>query len=1754
MNRKHPQIDASQMELFGFSAPAESNGTATAILEAPLQIEETRALIETLVDEVDEDAPKTNIPDEAWRRRNLALNVDDPVNLTPLERLRTNLLAITRIKDHQSGNSLTNKQRQELTRYTGWGGIANKFLDPRDDKNKQTLATLEETLGKSGVNAVRAGVKNAHYTAYDVVEFGWNILTKLGFRGGQALEPCCGIGNMIGLASKEMPIAFTCCELDPTSAEIARAIYPDVQVNCIGFEHFHAEDYFDACFTNVPFGDYPPKLRFQDPYFSLKPLIHDYFLLKIIDALRPGGVAVTITGKGTMDKVSTGVRKLLAGKADLIASFRLPDCTFVDNADTQVTTDLIVWRKRRPTEKPSSETFTALATEPTSKLRINEYYVRHPENMFGTMMQGGLAAQQTKLSGTLRSELPEHFARALTQIKKIEKWPTPFTQGDRNEQLGTTAPAWLKPGEIYYDPASEQLYRGIGDARMVATPYQADDLVEILSLISLKSKLKALIRKQINDDESPIEEEQKDMVHALDKHIAKFRKNRVGLSPVDSAILRAHFSTDPDFHKLTALAPRDGERSDILTKRTIFNKGFNPSEPPSNATIDEVAFFVRMTHGHLNTKQIARIRREKEADVITALLKLKLAYRNPLKPKELVHHIEYLSDDDIYKKFAEAKAAAEKDSGFHENVAAIESVIPKPVTLEEIAISTKQRFFEVHLLFKAFLDDFLQGDFIVELLADGKVAIEGYSEESVAKGSTDCAYSKGFEAYANNEKVIVRGENSEREMTAEEKLRLSHRKQAMRNFEAKTSMDFTAWCKEKANHPINDSKLGTAVRDCIENSYNQTFNRSVLPDYSRCDVKVAGISDTFKGKPLKFLAHQTEFSARMLFEGRGGCGFVVGAGKTISAILANALWKQSGLSRKPLISVPKKVLHNWAREWNDLFPAHDLLVIDQFDKDNKEALLAQIALSHPDAILTTHEQLKNIPNDPVMEQRYLEEEIHFLREQLLQAKGSRTGKGRRSIKEIEDAVAKLEARINSMREFSKTTVTNFTELGIDSITIDEAHNHKRLPVQTGQSGVLGLPVGSSQRAFDLYLKCRQILDRNKNRGVMLLTGTPISNTMVEIYNMMRLVAPDAWWTRGIRNLDMWLSNFGHIQTIPQILVDGTFGMRTVLASYQNLRELQKIFRQFWDCRGANELQLPRPDPNNLTRILDPSPEQRAYFAILVERSEAIRKKEVEPEVDNFLKITTDGRKAALDMRLVNPNLYKDHNNWESSKLNDAAKEIARHYHASISENRIAGQLVFFDLYSTTALAEIEQAVTLADDEAAKNEDPDFVSSQKTKTVVTEKIEHLDLHRDLCAKLVTLGVKAEHIAILNGKTNASSANKQSISDKYNAGIIRVLIGTTASMGEGMNLQTHTVAIHHVDAPLKPSHMEQRDGRGLRQGNLYDTVDIIRYSTRGSFDQYIYQLLARKAGFIARFLSKLVIENEAADPNQAIALGYEQIMAATNENPKVREFFTFKVKHGETLASLSGLQQEEGATFRQISSAEWSINYRQTRIVEVSKTRDRRNAIIAEAQPGWTPEKGMPEKLPLVLTVGETTYQDSDAIEETLAGLLNQHSSAYVVPSKYWPKERVTINGLPLIVKEFTAVRERMATIQAVWFSHLEVPIEVPEARTPASQAMGQTRSMMRRLDDDIRLLEKEKKHSEGTKASAERRLASLRQNFQALNVTLVEIEDKMIPIGKEIGAIPKTAEDRETETAEAAVERERDSEKDAENAPATAAAA
>ena len=595
-------------------------------------------------------------------------------------------------------------------------------------------------------------------------------------------------------------------------------------------------------------------------------------------------------------------------------------------------------------------------------------------------------------------------------------------------------------------------------------------------------------------------------------------------------------------------------------------------------------------------------------------------------------------------------------------------------------------------------------------------------------------------------------------------------------------------------------------------------------------------------------------------------------------------------------------------------------------------------------------------------------------------------------------MAKLEARINSMCEFSKTTVTNFTELGIDSITIDEAHNHKRLPVQTGQSGVLGLPVGSSQRAFDLYLKCRQILDRNKNRGVMLLTGTPISNTMVEIYNMMRLVAPDAWWTRGIRNLDMWLSNFGHIQTIPQILVDGTFGMRTVLASYQNLRELQKIFRQFWDCRGADELQLPRPIPTTSRAFSTPPPNSGRTSQFSSNAPRPFAKRKSNP------KSTTSSRSRPTGARPRSTCVWSTQTSTKITTTGNRPNSTTPPRKSPGTTARPSAKIA--------SLASLSSSISTAPPRSPRSSRPSpsrmmkpprtkipILSLPKRQKRSSPKRSSASISTRTCAKLVTLGVKAEHIAILNGKTNASSANKQSISDKYNAGIIRILIGTTASMGEGMNLQTHTVAIHHVDAPLKPSHMEQRDGRGLRQGNLYDTVDIIRYSTRGSFDQYIYQLLARKAGFIARFLSKLVIENEAADPNQAIALGYEQIMAATNENPKVREFFTFKVKHGETLASLSGLQQEEGATFRQISSAEWSINYRQTRIVEVSKTRDRRNAIIAEAQPGWTPEKGLPEKLPLVLTVGETTYQDSDAIEETLAGLLNQHSSAYVVPSKY-----------------------------------------------------------------------------------------------------------------------------------------------------------
>ena len=1630
------------------------------------------------------------------------------------------------------GRTITEDERNTLRQYTGWGGLANEFLDPR--KGQQTIDEVVSLIGEPGLSAARAGVANAHYTSYAVVKFAWDVVQKLGFKAGRVLEPAMGVGNFIGLMPKGMPAEVMGVELDPLTADISKLLYPDSQVIGGGFETIDGHnDYFDLAISNVPFGDFKPMLQMTDPYFKLKPLIHDYFILRMLDKVQPGGLVVAVTGKGTLDKLNPAIRKLLSEKADLVAAYRLPDTAFKDNADTQVTTDLLILRKKGGGAFAGA-TFEGLGKDAASGLRVNEYFVAHPENMFGKMAEGGMMNRsQGKLTGVAASELPAYFEKALAKLPKLPAVVRPFSAEQSTEGTATVAAdPTLRAGELYIDDG--KLFSVVAKGQAVAQVIPPAALEQVKSALGIKRVLNKLLRTQIESGtDTLLKGLQAELRARVDAHIKKYAKI-VAIStetegkirtepPLATRTLEQYMAEDPDYYKITGLVDHRGNLSDIFTARTIFSAGFEPKDPDSTAELGDVALYVRHQKGALDVAEIARIKKVSEAQVREGLLASGTAFADPADSKRLIHRIEYLAGDDVYTKLDEAEAAARKDPELYQrNADALRAIIPEKILLEKITINTRQRYFNVDL-FAKFLNSKLQGNFTAKGFLTGRVEIRGNGRLDAELGINDASYPEAFQAYANNEKVRVRGEDSE-SLSDTQRQALAARKEALRKFEAKTSSDFTKWLRENETLDLGD---GETIRAHIERTYNQTFNRSVQAEFDGSTLKFIGMAGEMGGKPMMIHKHNLDFAARMLFEGRGGNAHVVGAGKTFAGVLSAKAWKQAGLAQKPLFIVPKKVLAKWAREYAQLFPGDTIMVIDEFDKANRERLMGRIAVSKPDAIFMTHDQFKMIPNNPEVEKRLMEEEMQVLRDQLMEIQDDKNA-SKRTIRSIENSIEKLETKLHDLGQFGKTNRINFTELGIDALIVDEAHNFKNLPVQT-KLQASGVPSGASQRSFDLYMKTRQVLEGNQNRGVLLLTATPISNTLAEVYNMLRFISPESWTGRGIRNFDQWVAQFGEIVTKPQILTDGTFGVRSSLSSFRNLGELQDIFNQYWDIKSAEELKLKRPTPNRMTHVVEPSAEQQSFFQSIIKRAEAIKNRKVEPSEDNMLNLSTDGRKAALDMRLIHPAMT-DH---AGSKLNFVADEIWRRYQAGAKdpEKKSSGQLVFFDMYSLSAL---EEMATAEEAQAKGEPEEEEIAPDAPRTPSREKKPRkkgeFNLHDDLVRKLVERGIPAKEIAILNGVTNNSAEKKDNVSILYNEGHYRVVIGTTAAMGEGMNLQKITTAIHHVDVPMKPSHMEQRDGRGLRQGNIHPVIDLVRYTTRGSFDQSLYQMLARKADFIEKFSGGKDIGQNVDDATDSTALDYETVMGATSADPRVREYFVGKLKLTEAEVAVRGAQEELRGAKAAAARYEREAAYAAKNIAATEKAIAERNERFGKLLgKDFDPQK-LPEKLPLELSVSGQSYTDEKEIHQRLGTYMQSGAAGLIVATESFPAGGFTLNGIRYESREPDQATQHAFDIspQAKLVMTAGNHMQTKPDTSPAGYVMGRLRYDLRTLDAVLTRTQGESKVAKDGQQAAERRAEAAKGATGGAIQTWQELSQQVKSLGQEIGMVPKEAKVAEGE--------------------------
>ena len=1348
------------------------------------------------------------------------------------EKAHANIAAIRLVKTLEEANrDATNEEKAILVRYSGWGALAGVFeYDFRRRPEWNTVATdLEQLLTAEEYESARATTPNAHFTSPLVIQAIWPGLEKLGVRHGvEVLEPAMGIGHFFGLMPEAMSGGHrTGVELDSLTARIAKKLYPDTTIFAQGFEETQLPDnYFDAVVGNVPFGDY----AVHDPAIkhSLTRSIHDYFFAKSVEKTRPGGIMALITSRYTMDKVDTTIRNALAEKADLVAAIRLPNTAFKGNAGTEVTTDILFLQKRQPGQEPAGERWTE--TEPIEleghAIALNEYYVRHPDMMLGHLtLQGTMYRdREPTLAGEVTEDCLRQAIAALPESVFIPR------NQDREPSVATLIAdpeqfSGIKDG-AYAEVAGKIVIRS--GNRFEGTSLTSLDAMRVRGLMHIRDAVRVVFATQLDDaPEAKITEARQHLSRVYDQFV--FRHGCI-TSRENSRV----FTADPDHPLLLSLEHYDEEMK-TATKTVIFERRtlerYKPVEHVETAS-EALAISLNETGG-IHWERMAELSGY-SVKAIQAELGSQV-YQNPQGEWETAD--EYLSGD-VRAKLKTAMSAAAINPAYARNVEALIAVQPADILPGDINARLGAPWIPRRDI----------ADFITDLLQvpAGNVAV-GHAGEIAAwsvmldvtaahaVSNTTKHGTKRMSASALIEDALNMRVPTIYD-TLEDDTRVINQTEtiAAREAQQKLKDRFAQWIWEDPERTERLARL-----------YNDTFNNIRLRTYDGSHLTFPGMNRTgLRNNDLD--AHQKNAVWRMLQKKNTLIGHCVGAGKTAEMTAACMELQRLGLAKKSMITVPNHLVEQWGAAFLSLYPQANLFIAgkDFFTTGNREKAMARIATGRYDAVIISHKSFESLPVSDDTFHRFVKKEMDSLEEAIRETQAEK-GDTRSIVKQLEKAkkrlVAKIKDRANRERKDDGVT---FEQLGIDRIFVDEADLFKNLEFTTKMQRIAGLPNTGSNRALDMYLKTRYVSERGG--GIVFATGTPISNTMAELYTLQRYLAPERLEAAGVAHFDAWAANFGEAVTSLELAPDGSgYRMHTRFAKFVNLPELLSQFRTFADIQTADMLHLPRPrvaggKPEVV--VAPASPQLKAYVSGLVDRAQRIRSGGVDPRVDNMLKITTDGRKAALDMRLVSPDEEVSH----ETKVSEAVKNISRIWQQTAAGNRLT-QIAFCDI-STPA--------------------PD----------------RFNVYDEIKARLIERGVPEKEIAYIHDAD--TDAKKKTLFDAVNAGRVRILLGSTEKMGAGTNVQRLLKAAHDLDAPWRPRDVEQRQGRIERQGNENEEVEIYRYVTEGSFDAYMWQTLETKQRFIQQVMTGETSVREAEDLERG-ALSFAEIKAIASGNPAVME---------------------------------------------------------------------------------------------------------------------------------------------------------------------------------------------------------------------------------------------------------------------------
>ncbi len=1368
---------------------------------------------------------------------------------------QSNAVAIRTLKQIEAEDRLATPEEQKvLSRYVGWGGLPQAF-DSDNAKWTKEYTELKELLTDEEYILARGSVLNAHYTSPVVIKAMYDTLTRMGFRTGNALEPGCGIGNFFGLIPESMAKSkFYGVELDSITGRITQQLYQKINITIDGFERtVFPDDFFDLSLGNVPFGDYQIADRKYDKYHFA---IHDYFFAKSIDQVRPGGLIAFITSKGTMDKANPEVRKYIARRTDLLGAVRLPNNAFFANAGTEVTSDILFLQKRSQITNEEPE-WVSLGKTPDG-IPVNHYFVEHPEMILGTMAYSARMYGNEKETACLPIKGAGLAQQLQTAMQEIAL-PDPKTldmSGLLNEKSAyETIPADPDVRNFSYALINDKLYfRENSLMKPVEVSQTAAE--RIRGMMEIRDCTRQLIDTQLKGSgDEPIHLEQNHLNLLYDRFTKEY-----GL--INSVSNKRAFEQDSSYCLLCSLEllDEDGKlkcKADMFTKRTINQqKVITSVDTPSEALAVSIG-----ERGYVDIGYMASLLGGSDKDETVIHDLQGIIFKNPKSGNDLYTGWEpadeYLSGN-VREKLSIARAAVETDPAFAINVTSLEKVQPKELGAAEI---------EAHLGV-TWIDQDYYSQFVHELLqtpqnlydkisvryasVTGVWNISGKSADSVDNALVYVTYgTKRINAYSILEdslnlrdsrvydcKIDAEGKEH-RELNGKETAIAQQRQESI-------AQAFRNWVWKAPER-----------RDALCKQYNKIFNSTRPREYDGQHIRFVGMNPE-----IALRTHQLNAVAHILYGKNTLLAHCVGAGKTFEMIAAGMESKRLGLAQKSLYVVPNHLTEQWGGDFLRLYPGAKILVATKkdFEPQNRKKFCARIATGDYDAVIIGHSQFEKIPVSQERQAQTIHGQIFEITLEIKQAKDKNGEKY--TIKQMEKTKKSLQARLEKLNDSTrKDDVVTFEQLGVDRLFVDEADSFKNLFLYTKMRNVAGIGQTEAQKSSDMFTKCRYMDELTDGRGVTFATGTPVSNSMTELYTMMRYLQYSTLQELGLEHFDSWAAEFGEKVTAIELAPEGTgFRAKTRFARFFNLPELMSIWKEAADIQTADMLHLPTPTPEYITIVIKPSEFQKEGVQSFADRADKVRRSLVEPYEDNMLKITNDGRNLALDQRLYNELLPDDPN----SKLNACITNILNVWKNTAEEH--GTQLVFCDQSTPKGVVKMEMV--------------DGVATM-SGTLMEVKF---NVYYDIRRKLLNLGVPAEQIAFIHeAKTEI---HKSQLFAKVRNGQVRILLGSTSKMGAGTNVQDYVTALHHLSVPWKPRDIEQREGRAIRQGNRNKTVKIFRYVTEGTFDAYSWALIENKQKFIGQVVTGKSPARSCEDVD-ATALSYAEVKALATGDPRIKE---------------------------------------------------------------------------------------------------------------------------------------------------------------------------------------------------------------------------------------------------------------------------